>query len=143
MKELQEQIIEWAKAKGIDNPQNQRLKVLEEFGETAGAILRGNSDEILMEIGDVAVTIIILHYLMGEDTEFPSISEGYEASKDSMIEDLMYTSYTADRNARCLVYIQYVAKYFDSNLEECLTLAWNKIKDRQGKTINGSFFKND
>lgn len=141
MKTLQQQIIEWAKAKGIDNPQNQRLKILEETGEVAGAILKGNRDDILMELGDVIVTIIILHYLMRADTEFPSISQVYDGNKEDMIEDLIYAAYMSDVNPRCLVYVQYVAHYYNSTLEECLTLAWNKIKDRQGKTVNGTFIK--
>lgn len=141
MKKLQQQIIEWAKAKGIDNPTNQRLKVLEEVGETAGAILRGNRDEILMELGDVIVTIIILHYLMGEDTEIPPLSEVYVPNKGNMIDNLAYPVFIADENTRCLKYVQYVTYYYNSTLEECLTMAWNKIKDRQGKTIDGTFIK--
>lgn len=143
MKTLQQQIINWAKKKGIDNPQNQKLKVIEEAGEVAGAILKGNRDEILMELGDVIVTIIILHYLNRGGTEFPSLSDVYEGSKDDMIEDLVYAVHMADVNPRCLSYLQYVAYYYNSTLEECLTMAWNKIKDRQGKTVDGTFIKNE
>lgn len=29
------------------------------------------------------------------------------------------------------------------NLEDCLELAYNEIKDRKGKTVNGSFIKSE
>lgn len=29
------------------------------------------------------------------------------------------------------------------NLGNCLEAAWNEIKDRKGKTVNGTFIKND
>lgn len=29
-----------------------------------------------------------------------------------------------------------------TNFEECLNIAWNEIKDRKGKTVEGTFIKN-
>ena len=140
MEELQQQIIEWAKAKGIDNPQNQRLKMIEEIGEVAGAILKGNRDEILMEIGDFAVTVIILHRLLKIDTLLPEPNEG--ASTESPTESIGWIIRLMDMNV-VLYQASNLAAHFDSTLEECLTMAWNKIKDRQGKTVNGTFIKNE
>lgn len=31
----------------------------------------------------------------------------------------------------------------DIELSDCLNLAWNKIKDRRGKTIDGQFVKEE
>lgn len=33
------------------------------------------------------------------------------------------------------------AKKFDLTLTKCLELAWNEIKDRQGKMVDGVFVK--
>lgn len=140
MKELQQQIIEWAEAKGIDNHQNQRLKVIEEVGEVAGAILRGNRDEVLMEIGDVAVTVIILHWLLKGDTIIPEPYEG--ASTEDPEVSLGWITRIMEYNV-ALYDANNLARHFDSSLEECLTMAWNKIKDRQGKTVDGTFIKNE
>tara|TARA_R110001592_G_scaffold87117_4_gene257262 strand:- start:28033 stop:28335 length:303 start_codon:yes stop_codon:yes gene_type:complete len=61
--ELITNVIEWADVKGIlvkDNAPKQMLKVLEEVGETSGALLKNNIDEIKDGIGDSFVTLIIL-----------------------------------------------------------------------------------
>lgn len=39
------------------------------------------------------------------------------------------------------IYLMFVAKKFDLTLTECLELAWNEIKDRQGKVIGDVFIK--
>ena len=36
-----------------------------------------------------------------------------------------------------------LAKQQDIELSECLSMAWNKIKNRRGKTINGQFVKEE
>jgi len=71
------------------------LKVLEEVGETAGALLKGNETEIKDGIGDSFVTLIIL------------------------------------------------SKQLGLSPTECLEAAWNEIKDRTGKTVDGVFVKNE
>jgi len=59
----------WADAKDIlkqENAPKQLMKVMEELGETAGAIAKNKkTDEIMDGIGDTFVTIIILAYQMG------------------------------------------------------------------------------
>ena len=37
--------------------------------------------------------------------------------------------------------LHYIAKEYNTNLEETLEIAYNEIKDRKGKTINGVFVK--
>jgi len=96
--ELSDNVLVWAQEKGIlvkDNAPKQMLKVLEEVGETAGALLKGNETEIKDGIGDSFVTLIILSKQLGL-----SPTEGLEA-------------------------------------------AWNEIKDRTGKTVDGVFVKNE
>jgi|TARA_B110000091_G_scaffold149485_1_gene159157 NTP pyrophosphatase (non-canonical NTP hydrolase) len=65
---------EWAGDKDILKPENapkQMMKVMEELGETAGAIAKMKAtDEITDGIGDTFVTLIILSYQLGlEPTE--------------------------------------------------------------------------
>lgn len=51
-----------------ENSTRQLLKVMEELGETAGAIAKNkNMDEIRDGIGDTFVTLIILSYQLGLD----------------------------------------------------------------------------
>ena len=97
--ELIENITQWADDKGIlfsENVPQQSMKVMEELGETMGAILKGKkTDEVIDGIGDILVTVIILSKQLGLDPT------------------------------------------------ECLESAWNEIKDRTGKTVDGTFIRED
>lgn len=95
---LSENVLAWANDKDIlkeENAPKQMLKVLEEVGETAGALLKGNESEIKDGIGDSFVTLIIL------------------------------------------------SKQLGLTPTECLEAAWNEIKDRTGKTVDGVFVKSE
>jgi len=62
----------WAYEKGLlkrENAPKQMLKVLEEVGETAGALLKSNEAEIKDGIGDSFVTLIILAHQLGYTPE--------------------------------------------------------------------------
>ena len=67
--ELIENVRGWADEKGIlveENAPKQLMKVMEELGETAGAIAKNKkTDEIMDGIGDTFVTVIILAYQLG------------------------------------------------------------------------------
>jgi len=97
--ELIGNITQWADDKGIlssENVPQQSMKVMEELGETVGAILKQkNTDEVIDGIGDIFVTVIILSKQLGLDPT------------------------------------------------ECLESAWNEIKDRKGKTVDGTFIRED
>ena len=72
MNELIPKIIGWAKDKGIlkkGNAPKQMIKVMEEVGETAGALLKNDKHEIKDGIGDILVTIIILSHQLGYKPE--------------------------------------------------------------------------
>ena len=86
----------WAKEKNLlkkENSQAQMLKVLEEVGETAGALLKNKDQEIIDGLGDSFVTLIILCYQLGLEPK------------------------------------------------DCLQAAWEEIKNRKGKTVNGTFIR--
>ena len=60
--DLQMQVIRWAEARRIiphSTPQAQLLKTVEELGELAGAVVRGNKPAIEDGFGDVLVTLVI------------------------------------------------------------------------------------
>ncbi|MDT2725030.1 MazG-like family protein [Enterococcus gallinarum] len=95
MNELVELVEKWAKNKGLDkaDPSKQMLKVVEEVGEVAAALVRNDQDALRDGIGDVTVTLIIL------------------------------------------------AMQNDMDLYECLNCAYDEIKGRTGKMVNGVFVK--
>lgn len=90
-------IKEWAKERGIDKarPEKQMLKLMEEAGELAEGLAKGNEDEVIDSIDDVFVVLVILSQQLNLD--------------------------------------------FHSCVEE----AYNTIKSRKGKTINGIFVKQE
>jgi phosphoribosyl-ATP pyrophosphohydrolase len=97
MEETVVKVLEWAMHKGILEEEfvpKQCMKVMEEFGETCSAILKGKEEEVIDGLGDSFVTLIILCGQLGLK---PS---------------------------------------------ECLDAAYNEIKDRTGKTVDGTFIKN-
>lgn len=93
--ELISAICNWGSDHGINNPDKQTIKLMEEVGELANEISRSRYDtpEVRDAIGDIGVVLIILADMLGYD------------------------------------------------FADCLELAYNEIKDRTGKTVNGSFIK--
>ncbi len=37
--------------------------------------------------------------------------------------------------------LHFISKYYDFTKEQCFETAWNEIKDRQGKMVDGVFVK--
>lgn len=94
----EKEVIEWAKARNLVNPNNERnqlIKTYEELGEVSRALLKDNQTDLIDGLGDVLVTLIILAEIRGVTLEF------------------------------------------------CLAEAYNVIKNRTGKTVDGVFIKNE
>lgn len=92
-----ERIRQWAHDRNLlagSTPQAQFVKLIEEAGELAAAIARGDQDEFEDALGDMFVVMTILAAQTGAD------------------------------------------------IEECIAAAWNEIKDRRGKMIDGIFVRN-
>jgi NTP pyrophosphatase (non-canonical NTP hydrolase) len=88
----------WAKDKGIyksGDSRTQFVKLMEEAGELAQAILKNDEPEVVDAIGDMVVVLTNLSELRGY------------------------------------------------NIEKCIDSAYNVIKSRQGKMINGTFVKSE
>lgn len=62
MNELIKKIQIWSASKGLHEaqPEKQMLKVIEEVGEVAAGLARGNYEAIKDGIGDTLVTLIVL-----------------------------------------------------------------------------------
>ena len=62
-------IADWGEEKGINNPDKQTVKLMEECGELAHEISRGqyNSKATEDAIGDIGVVLIILADMLGYD----------------------------------------------------------------------------
>src|SRR5690625_523234 len=97
LNELTSKIEQWAIERGLDEaePEKQMLKLVEEIGELAEGLAKGDMDLVIDSIGDSYVVLTIL------------------------------------------------AMQMDLDIRSCVTAAYDQIKDRQGKTVNGVFVKEE
>lgn len=154
---------QWFKDRGLDgaNPKDQLLKLVEEFGELAGGIARNNKEMIVDAIGDIQVVCIgmslqlelgviefesAIHFIpifVGKDSrsQFGMVLECI----NSIDESLRSGNNRDIAPSIAMIYgcLHYLALAFESTLETCLEVAYNEIKDRKGKLINGVFVKEE
>lgn len=91
-----DKIVAWGAAKGLTDPDRagaQMIKMVEELGETAGAIARLDKPKMIDGFGD------------------------------------------------CIVVLTLMAAQQGLPLMQCIEAAWDEIKDRTGKTVDGIFIK--
>ena len=144
LQELQPLILQWAKDKDLlklENAPKQRLKLLEEVGETAAAILKNNTDEIKDGIGDIFVVLVILAEQLSEEILFNM--NGVAKDDDKYFVFLFDNIINSKRIYFSISYLNDICTKLNIDLTECANLAWNEIKDRKGNTINGVFIKNN
>ena len=167
IQELVPLIHQWAKEREIYEqltPFDELIKTHEEVGELIKACYDNDKPAIQDAIGDVMVTLINYCYFIKMDaikhikqavdlsvTGYYTISyvinahnalgrlislyvwnEGKEISEPSGL-----------RVFSILHYLNGIAHLEGTTLEECLNLAYNEIKNRKGKMINGKFVKDE
>lgn len=83
MSEVVDNVIQWGRDKGLNDPKAQLNKVMEEVGEIAHEITRNRFDtpELSDAIGDTLVTVIILSDILGYDP-IKCLEEAYEVIKN-------------------------------------------------------------
>ena len=143
LEQLRPLIIEWANNKELiklENAPKQRLKLIEECGELASAILKNNVDEQKDAIGDIFVVLVILSEQL--DSELNLELYGIKT-----INYLLYLNYILDYSKEknnlyfSIQYLLHLSCALNQDLTECANIAWNQIKDRTGRNINGTFIK--
>ena len=135
----------------------QSLKLSEEFGELCAGYLKKNERLTKDSIGDCAVVIVGLAWLIKADVQeiFDEVfSDEYRVigcltflnrtisniqlsngftNKDMYIIDL----------TRSIYWLKSISKSLGYNFEECFELAYQEIKDRKGRWIDGTFVKEE
>lgn len=144
LQELQVLILNWAKDKDLlksENAPKQRLKLLEEVGETAGAILKNNTDDIKDGIGDIFVVLVILSEQLSEEILFNMNGVAKDDDQDFIF--LFDNIINSKRIYFSISYLNDICTKLNIDLTECANIAWDEIKDRKGNTIDGNFIKNN
>lgn len=136
----------------------QALKLSEEFGELCAGYLKQNEKLTKDSIGDCAVVIVGLALLIDVDVHgiFESADgvrpkEAMESfkllnaniSEFQLSQDLASKEMCRHNLVRAVAYLKSISKALDYDFVECLELAYNEIKDRKGRWIDGSFVKEE
>lgn len=77
-------VVDWADDKGLvkeENSDKQLIKVIEEVGELASAILKKKRKEEIDAVGDIMVTLIIFAEIRGYDV-MSALGYAYQEIKD-------------------------------------------------------------
>ena len=138
----------------------QGLKLIEETGELVSGYLKGKHDVIMDSIGDVAVVVVGYAMMAGVNPEqvfftkkddykpFNNVStliwmlvdNAFQAkvSKDLGIETGIQYSLS-----NIIFYLESICKELGYDFVSCFEQAYNEIKDRKGRWVNGSFVKEE
>lgn len=136
----------------------QSLKLSEEFGELCAGYLKKNEKLTKDSIGDCAVVIVGLALLVKED-----VQEIFDDSIMILKEDVpdyfkdlnkyissFQTFYSWEETSMSKMYLSFAVDSLKTisialgyDFEECFELAYNEIKDRKGRWIDGTFVREE
>ena len=152
-----ENVKQWFIDRDLENGgqlDKQSLKLSEEFGELCAGYLKKNEQLMKDSIGDCAVVIVGLALLIKEDVnqifkESENISKkdvldcfnlmNANISEFQLSQNLASKEMCRHNLVRCIGYLKNLGYDFD----ECFELAYQEIKDRKGRWIDGSFVKDE
>ena len=143
LKEYQDLILSWAKDKNITGEEcipMQKLKLIEEVGEIANAIVKNKKEDIIDGIGDCFVVLTIL--AEQNEEQFLTYTVNEKFYEDSILADLLASIIYFEYNVEIEVLLE-LCKRFNLNIVDCVSSAWNEIKDRKGRTLNNIFYKDE
>lgn len=136
----------------------QSLKLSEEFGELCAGYLKQNEELTKDSIGDCAVVIVGLALLIDVDVHGVFKSADGVGSKEVMesfkllnanISEFQLSQNLASKEmcqhnlVRAVAYLKSISKVLSYDFVECFELAYNEIKDRKGRWIDGTFVKEE
>ena len=136
----------------------QSLKLSEEFGELCAGYLKQNEKLTKDSIGDCAVVIVGLAMLIKEDVHSIFEESDNIRRKDAMecfkllnanISEFQLSQNLASKEmcrhnlVRAVAYLKFVSKVLGYDFTDCFELAYNEIKDRKGRWVEGSFVKEE
>lgn len=174
MEELVSNVQGWGKqVKIIGNGQwiTQASKLIEEVGEGAGWLCRGNEAEVKDAVGDKCFLIVMVGTMIGLDIKviMDTVAESYyhpdaranpllahrllhkvnlwlATGIDHAMDNDMGSDMPSDYVAACFTNaVSWLREYADVNnftLEDAFSMAWDIVKDRKGRlTTDGVFIK--
>ena len=134
-------ITNWAEKKDLlkyENADKQRLKLVEEVGELSSAILKNDIALQRDSIGDCFVVLVILSKQINSKLQVKPMKY-HQSINQCIYEIIRANSYDSKNTYTWELYA--ICTELELDLVECVNLAWNEIKDRTGKNVDGTFIK--
>lgn len=161
-----EKIEQWVIDRNLQtqDPRVQFCKVIEEFGELCEGIKEQDEDKIKDGIGDAYITLICLNMQLNAGVKvnesinfaikiyyelkisyldaFDIINE-INIQNGKLSQSILKNKYENNKINISMVieWITYLCLKLGLQVDDCLNFAYNEIKDRKGKLINGTFVK--
>lgn len=156
---------QWAVDRNLiegSTPEAQCVKLIEEYGELARGIAKKDEALIKDSIGDALVVCIIMAAQLGSDSfsidklifertalDVPDVSEKIVVRGATELGAISYFINVTNRDIdRCIgnIYalcdtLAEIAYLYKWTLADCLEAAYNEIKDRKGRMVDGIFIK--
>lgn len=156
-KELIGKIEQWAEDRNLilgSTPQKQFIKLMEEFGELCAGIARNDKEKIKDSIGDCGVVLIILNeqcqiekdLILTWGCEIESPESQFVKFTMRYLNDLSWLIDGGNDKfvlSELITELNGYAHYYGFTMLECLEHAYEQIKDRKGKMIDGVFVKEE
>lgn len=162
IKDLDEKIISWARWRGLDKKgtvEGQVIKTAEEVAELIIGLSKNDNEKIIDSIGDVYVTLVVGNLIQGKGDFEKAFKRAEVDSKNIVghigspdkswqIIDLMTATkevltlgYTTHTISLMLMHIMIAAGKKQLSFKNCVESAYQEIKGRKGRIIDGTFVK--
>lgn len=163
MDELNKKILQWAKDRELDKKGTvaaQAIKTVEELSELIKAVCKDDREEIIDAIGDVYVTLVIGN-MLDEQVDLEKIyyysdddgNTRVDFDKEDIINNLATSichiaevkrvTYSEVQLYEILQNLILTAYNYDLDFTDCVESAYNVIKNRKGKVVNGQYIKEE
>lgn len=168
MTKTAELVKEWAKAREFETGatyEGQFYKLIEEFGELVTGLNKGKQDIIIDSVGDMLVVLSNMYLVSGQDflhvlrAANGIIGRNILKSDKNTLAITMFLGHFAniifhgsiekchrmidDVAIDILLALHNICEDHKIDIAECFNIAYNEIKDRDGKMIDGKFIKSE
>lgn len=157
LQQLIKNIEQWAEDRNLiegSTPQKQFIKLMEEFGELCSGVAKNKPDVIKDSIGDCFVVTVILKCQFKTNLFIrpSSLNKNLDVSlilarvaRDAALiprGDLSVQEQLEIING-IIRHLMNISILLDVDFESCVQAAWDEIKDRKGRMIDGVFVKEE
>jgi uncharacterized 18.2 kDa protein in rep-hol intergenic region len=155
IQQLIKNIEQWAEDRNLiegSTPKKQFIKLLEEFGELCSGVAKNKPDVIKDSIGDCFVVTVILKCQFrtnifisprsfNKDLDISFILARVVRDAALIPRDNLSEQVKLEIINGIVRHLMNISILLDVDFENCVQSAWDEIKDRKGRMIDGVFVK--